>query len=1037
MPGVNALVKYDEDKQSERLSYASFRRQRRNVYILYILASLLLCSLFAWLLYEQRQQELSSAESRSAARASIINEWVKSVFSQSSQALLSVEEFAELQGMPVEGATGQMVRALNDRHHYAPLIQEIGLLDGQGTVLASSGNNRYQGIGLANSQFFKALSNPGNSSQEEIVTPLLWSSERQVYVLYHARRLQDQTGAFMGVTVASIAPDLFATTINQMQIQAGESIALIDPTLKLIARNPSRQEQTQIGAQLNAPSIQRILDSGQEVWSDIIWSSLDNRERFFWIQKIPDYPLWIAVGMDMDQILAQWYQRLAILVGILASIVLLGAWGVRHYVNRLKLALLLQYRLLDLEQARTRAQSGEAYLQALIHSIQDLIFVFNTQNRITYVHILNKEMTVKSDTGLLGKHYAELLPPSLTKRFNAVFEQVKWHRKAVTIEYPLMVLSGELFFQAVVSPLVRTDGSFSGTLVVARDITEAKKSEVELSIAAASFQAHLGIIITNAQGQILKANPTFTQITGYTEAEIIGRNPDMFGAAHHGPSFYRQLWRSVKKYGRWEGEVWSQRKNGDVFPEWLAISSICNADNQLTHYVATIVDISERKAAEQEIHQLAFFDSVTGLANRRLFMDRLEVALKEVVRHRSYGALLFIDIDHFKQINDVFGHPIGDRLLKGVARQLSQQLRESDTLARLGGDEFAVLIQSLDSDPAKAAQLAERIAHKLMAAIRRTSALIDHSISVSASIGITLLSHSPTGQDEYLQQADMALFQAKARGRDTLCFFDPVMQAALLASIHLERDLRQALILHQWQLYYQLQVDINGKAIGAEALLRWQHPERGLVPPGEFIPLLESTGLISEVGAWVLEKACYQLALWAQNDQLNHLTMSVNISPLQFHDVEFIPRVKAIFKRSKAPLKRLKLEVTESLFVEPDDNAHDKMLSLKALGVRFSLDDFGTGYSSLAYLAQLPLDQLKIDQTFVQQVLTSSANAAIVESTIVLAESLNLEIIAEGVETQAQQAWLLAHGCYAYQGFLFGCPVTVEEFEAQLVASQC
>lgn len=1034
MLGVNALVKCDEDKEDERMSYACFRRQRRNVYILYIIAALLLCSLFVWLLYEQRQQELASVESHSAARASIISEWVKSVFSQSDQVLLSVEELADLQGMPVEGTAGQMVGALNDRHHYAPLIQGIGLLDDQGTVLASSGNNRYQGIILSDSHFFKVLSDPDNSSQEEIVTSLHWSSEEQTYVFYHARRLTDQTGAFMGVAVASVAPHQFADTLNQMQIQAGESIALIDPTLKLIARNPSREEHTQIGEALNGSAVQRIMDSGQWVWSDTMWSSLDNRERFYWIQKVQDYPLWVVVGMDMGQVLAQWYQRLGIVVGILASIILLGAWGVRHYVNRLKLALLLQYRLQDIEQARTQAQVGEAYLQALIHSIQDLIFVFNTQNRITYMHILHKELTIERDTDLIGKHYAEVLSPGLTKRFNAVFEQVKRHREAVTIEYPLTVLSGELFFQAVASPLVHSDGSFSGTLLVARDITEAKKSEIELSIAAASFQAHLGIIITDAQGQILKANPTFTQITGYTEAEVIGRSPDMFGVGHHGPSFYHQLWRSVKKYGRWEGEVWSQRKNGDVFPEWLAISSICNADNQLTHYVATIVDISERKAAEQEIHQLAFFDSVTGLANRRLFMDRLEVALKEVVRHRSYGALLFIDIDHFKQINDVFGHPIGDRLLKGVARQLSQQLRESDTLARLGGDEFAVLIQSLDSDPVTAAQLAERIAHKLMAAIRRTSALIDHSISVSASIGITLLSHLPTELDEYLQQADMALFQAKARGRDTLCFFDPVMQAALLASTHLERDLRQALVLHQWQLYYQLQVDTYGNAIGAEALLRWQHPERGLVPPGEFIPLLESTGLISEVGTWVLEKACDQLALWAQNDQLSHLTMSVNISPLQFHDVEFIPRVKAIFKRSQAPLKRLKLEVTESLFVEPDDNAHDKMLSLKALGVRFSLDDFGTGYSSLAYLAQLPLDQLKIDQTFVQQVLTSSANAAIVESTIVLAESLNLEIIAEGVETQAQQAWLLAHGCCAYQGYLFGRPVTIGEFEAQFIA---
>nr|WP_244183102.1 EAL domain-containing protein [Halomonas songnenensis] len=920
-----------------------------------------------------------------------------------------------------------MTATLNDRHRYAPSIQAIGLLNDEGIVLASSDNNRYRGNDLSSTDYFDALR---RNQQVEVVAPLAWSATEQGYFFHHGLRLTDAEDNFIGVALARVNPQIFVDTLSQMQIQNGESIALVDPMHKLVARNPQLGERTRIGAQLVGPVTEGLLDKGQGTWTGVQASSLDHHDRLFWIQRVENYPLWVVVGMDMEIVLAEWRQHSAILLGILLIIVLLGFWSVRHYVNRLKLELLLQQRLEEREQAQAKAQERESYLKALIHSIQDMILVFDTHNRLTYVHALEQGLMLESEENLLGKHYADMLPSDLTKRFDAVFEKVRWYRQAVTLEYSLVVKSGELVFQTVASPLVNSDGSFSGTLLVARDITEAKRSELELSIAAAAFQAHLGIIIADARGKILKANPMFTQITGYTEAEVVGRDPHMFSSGHHGPGFYRQLWRSVKKHGRWEGEVWNQRKNGDVFPEWVAISSITNDDNQLTHYVATVIDISERKAAEQEIHQLAFYDSVTGVANRRLFMDRLEMALKDVIRHRSYGALLFIDIDHFKQINDVYGHPIGDRLLKGVASQLGQQLRESDTLARLGGDEFAVLVPSLNTDPVKAAQLAERIAHKLMAVIRRTSALINHSISISASVGITLLNDNRVEQDEYLQQADMALFEAKAKGRDTLCFFDPAMQAALLTSIHLERDLRRALALEQWQLYYQPQVDISGQVTGAEALLRWQHPERGLVSPGEFIPLLESTGLISEVGEWVLENACYQLARWAQQPAFCHLTLSVNISPLQFHDADFLARVEAVFARTQAPLERLKLEVTESLFVEARDNARDKMLSLKALGVRFSLDDFGTGYSSLAYLAQLPLDQLKIDQSFVQQVLGSSANAAIVESTIVLAESLSLDVIAEGVETQAQQAWLLEHGCHAYQGYLFGRPVPLEVFEA-------
>lgn len=884
----------------------AFRHQRRSVVAAYLLALFFMTLLFGWLLNEQYQQEIEAAESRITARANVVTEWAKGVFAQSGQALFGLAELLTIQGMPDADNTQVLERALENLTHYVPLVNEVGVMDLNGRVLASSNGNRNAGANIGHTQFFNAFKQGG---QQELITPLYWSDRNQHYYLYHGRRLDSPTGDFMGVVVSSIIPDIFADSLEQMHVYDGESIALVDSESRLIARHPALGEQFPVGRKIPSPQADQKLANEETAWSLKALSPVDDRERLFRMQRVGEYPMLAVVGIDLHELLAAWRQRALILSLVMGMLALLGAWGARHYLSRLALAQQLSQRIEEREQARAEAQ-----------------------------------------------------------------------------------------------------------------------------VAAAAFQTHLGILITDARGRILKANDTFTRISGYSEAEVVGKNPRMFSSGLHNAAFYRRLWERVLKSGKWEGEIWNQRKNGELFPEWLTISAVYGTDGVLTNYVATMSDISERKAAEQEIHQLAFYDPLTGLANRRLFMDRMGAALKELQRHQRCGALLFIDIDNFKQINDTLGHYTGDQLLQSLARRMSQMLRDTDTLARLGGDEFAVLIEGVDSNHGQTSQLAERIASKLLAVLAEPFVLTEESVTITGSIGITIMASSEHNVDDYLQQVDMALFQAKSTGRHTVCFFDPAMQAALLARVKLEADLRHALASQQWQLYYQPQVNHQGAITGVEVLLRWLHPERGLVSPSEFIPLLESTELINEVGEWVLEDACYQLSRWAQHPQLSQLTISVNISPMQFRDEAFLTRVDRVFVRTQAPLHRLKLEVTESLFVEARDDARDKMLSLKAKGIRFSLDDFGTGYSSLAYLAQLPLDQLKIDQSFVQQVLECPANAAIVESTIALAESLNLEVIAEGVETVAQQAWLLAHDCQAYQGYLFGRPMEIEAFEAQLLA---
>ena len=445
-------------------------------------------------------------------------------------------------------------------------------------------------------------------------------------------------------------------------------------------------------------------------------------------------------------------------------------------------------------------------------------------------------------------------------------------------------------------------------------------------------------------------------------------------------------------------------------------------------------DITRRKAAEEQIRSLAFYDPLTLLPNRRLLMDRLGKALSTGVRHHSKGALLFVDLDNFKTLNDTLGHDKGDILLQQVAQRLCTCIRDCDTVARLGGDEFVVMLEDLSGNPLEAAQQAEVVGAKILSALNLNYQLASYEHRSTPSIGITLFGELNEGIDEPLKRADLAMYQAKAAGRNTLRFFDPQMQDVVTARAALEDGLREALTNHQFLLHYQAQVDSNGKTTGAEALVRWMHPKRGMVSPAEFIPLAEETSLILPLGSWVMETACTQLALWSAHTATAHLNLSVNVSARQFHQVDFVNQVRAVLARTGADPRRLKLELTEGLLVSNIVDVIAKMTTLKSIGVGFSLDDFGTGYSSLSYLKRLPLDQLKIDQGFVRDILIDPNDAAIAKMVIVLADSLGLDCIAEGVETEAQRDFLAGQGCHAYQGYLFSRPLPVAAFEAFLTA---
>jgi diguanylate cyclase (GGDEF)-like protein/PAS domain S-box-containing protein len=567
-------------------------------------------------------------------------------------------------------------------------------------------------------------------------------------------------------------------------------------------------------------------------------------------------------------------------------------------------------------------------------------------------------------------------------------------------------------------------------LTVTRDITERKAAEDKLrKLSQAIEQSSDSIIITNVDATIEYVNEAFVRSTGFSREDAIGKNPRILRSGKTPQETYTALWDAITHGQPWNGEFVNRNKDGKEYTESAAISPIRQPDGLVTHYLGVHTDITTKKAAEERINSLAFFDPLTELPNRRLLLDRLKQATAASARNQRYGALFFIDLDNFKTLNDTLGHDIGDLLLQQTALRLTNCVREGDTVARLGGDEFVLLLESLSENAQDAATSAEAVGEKIIYALNQPYQLAGFTCHSSPSIGVTLFADDPVSLEDLLKHADLAMYQAKEAGRNALRFFEPEMQAAVSARAALESDLHTAVRDGQFVLHYQAQVDRAGGITGIEALLRWQHPERGLVSPLTFISLAEETGLIVPIGRWVLETACTQLSTWSLRSEMSGLSIAVNVSACQFFQPDFVGQILTILEQTGANPNRLKLELTESLLVSNIDNVIAKMQTLKAIGVGFSLDDFGTGYSSLSYLKRLPLDQLKIDQSFVRDILTDPNDAAIAKMVIVLAGSLGLAVIAEGVETVAQRDFLAVQGCYAYQGYLFSKPIPIEAFE--------
>jgi diguanylate cyclase (GGDEF)-like protein/PAS domain S-box-containing protein len=557
-----------------------------------------------------------------------------------------------------------------------------------------------------------------------------------------------------------------------------------------------------------------------------------------------------------------------------------------------------------------------------------------------------------------------------------------------------------------------------------RNVNQVRESEKQLRLSARVFVNSMeAIVITDTDNNIIQVNKAFTEITGYSHEEVIGKNPRILKSGAQGPDFYREMWEILLRTGSWQGELMDRRKSGEIYPKWLSITVVRNEKGDITNYIALFSDITERKASYERIQHLAHFDALTNLPNRALLNDRLELAIAEAKRYQKKLAIVFLDLDRFKNVNDSLGHHAGDVLLQAVAERLKSCVREIDTVSRLGGDEFVILLNGI-TDTNDVANVAQKVVNIIALSFN----LDGHEVHIGTSIGIGI--YPDNGQDSptLFKNADAAMYHAKESGRNNFQFFSSAMNDKAFEQISLENDMRRALKNNEFFLHYQPQIDIpTGRIVGIEALIRWQHPDKGLISPAQFIPLAEGCGLINPIGEWVLETACIQNKRW-QDEGLIKVPIAVNLSALQFRQKDIKETIAQALRGARLEPGYLELEITEGITMKEIENTVRTLHEIKQMGVLISIDDFGTGYSSLSYLKRFPIDKLKVDQSFVRDITADPDDAALVRTIIGIGHSLRLKVIAEGVETEAQLAFLQEYRCDEVQGYYFSRPLSAHDF---------
>ena len=688
----------------------------------------------------------------------------------------------------------------------------------------------------------------------------------------------------------------------------------------------------------------------------------------------------------------------------------------------------LGYLLGDIErkyQLELQLRTSTAQLRTLFDTAPDLIWLKDTNgaylmcNQLfeTFSGVPESNLKGTTDYNYTDKEQADLILASDLRAIESGGEIVseRWVTFAKDQRNALLEITK--------TPVYDSNRKLIGVLGVAHDITERSETEAKLRQSAKVFESTLeGVCITDKDTNILDVNQSFSDITGYSRDEVIGATPRILSSGRHDDAFFESMWRSINETGKWRGEIWNKRKDQTIFPEWLTINSVKNEDNDVINYVAVFTDITEIKQSQSELNFLAHHDALTSLPNRLFFNQKLEKALNHAKRIDSKLAILFIDLDRFKNINDSFGHTAGDHLLMYLSEGLKNTVRMEDTVARISGDEFIILFEDI-----KSAETVVGAIEKIMDVFNSSFTIEGHSIQITASIGISLYPMDGTNATDLIRNADAAMYRAKDEGRNTYQFYTRDLTEKAFERVIMETELREALKKKQFYLHYQPQIDLETKRlIGLEVLLRWNHPRLPFVSPDQFIPLAEDSGLINPIGVWVLRESCQQAKEWLEQG-FSFGRIAVNISGIQVNKGQLNNVVSKILVETELPPELLELEVTESVIMKQAEHAIVQLNKLRELGILLSIDDFGTGYSSLSYLKQLPIHKLKIDRSFVCDILEDSDDRAIINAIIAMGKSLGLTVIAEGVENLEQEKYLLSSGCNEVQGYLYSKPVSPDD----------
>jgi len=738
--------------------------------------------------------------------------------------------------------------------------------------------------------------------------------------------------------------------------------------------------------------------------------------------------------MQFQQLKHRAEQLLSTLPAVAVPETLQEILAVLHELDVYRLELELQND--ELRTAEQNTQNANQDYFNLFNSAPVAYFSLDVNGLIRHANRALNQLLALPKLPLLTQSFSDFIVAGDQPIFHAYRQALLHDKTPSACEIRLRNAQGQIHWVKCEGFLIHASNVKDSNFVIT-DISQLKSLEEDLRLGASIFdESAEAIMIAASDLTILKVNHAYSRITGYTAAEAIGKKSSLLKSGRHDPAFYKEMWTVINQLGHWQGEIWNKRKNGEIYPEWLNITARKNNLNVTTHYIGIFSDLTGQKDADTRIHFLAYYDALTKLPNRSLLQDRIKYTVSRSRRSDKYNALMLLDLDHFKVINDSLGHDVGDNLLIEVANRLKASVREEDTVARLGGDEFVILLHEINTDRAGATRTAAGIADKICHILAEPIKIDNHVLHIGASIGITVFHSKDDTNADLIKNADNAMYKAKDAGRNKYEFYSAEMKIHADSRLLVETELRHALERGQLELYYQAQTDIPTQRIcGAEALLRWNHPEKGLVPPNHFIHIAELTGLIVPIGTWVLRAACRQIAAWNQAGSAKNLGyLAVNVSPHQFQLKDFVPLVASCIAETGIDARQLELELTESVLMQNIGDTLDKLKALKDLGVRVAIDDFGTGYSSLNYLKRFPLDTLKIDQSFVRDICTDANDAAIVQTIIVLANNLNLRVMAEGVETEQQLAFLRDRNCDSFQGYLCSRPIPEAEFIALLNA---